>query len=363
MIKRIMFGGLLLVAASCGDSKDVDKNSGDGGNSKSSPATSGGGSGGSSSSSSGGASGSTSSNTGSGDGGPGSSAGGSSSSSSGGNGGSSSSPSSGTPADGTQLAQCAANDDCNDGLNCYVFGRYCSAACATDADCSSLGAGYTCNARTTTGGGIPGGGGAFPGGGAMGADAAAPMPTGTCRLQCTGTSDTSCPSGMSCVSAGGITGGGAFPGGMGAGDGGTATMGTFRCQYPMEAPMGRDGGTMGGDMMGTGTTPAFGQCMNDSECADGLNCTAGRTSSGYCTETCDMAADCTMMPGSGTAMPTCSAGGNCTLSCAAMGTMCPTGMTCVRAGGGGPGGGGTAFCNFMSTTNMMPGGGFPGGGG
>jgi hypothetical protein len=217
-----------------------------------------------------------------------------------------------------------------------------------------LGAGYTCNARMTTGGG------GFPGGGGqMGADAAAPTPTGTCRLQCTGTSDTSCPSGMSCVSAGGFTGGGGFPGGMGA-DAGTATMGTFRCQYPMEAPMARDAGTMGGEMMGGGMAAAFEQCSDDSDCADGLNCTAGRTSSGYCTESCDMAADCTMMPGSGTAMPTCSAGGNCTLSCAAMGTMCPTGMTCVRAGG--PGGGGTAFCNFMST-NMMPGGGFPGGGG
>jgi hypothetical protein len=201
----------------------------------------------------------------------------------------------------------------------------------------------------------------------MGADAAAPMPTGTCRLECTGTSDTSCPSGMTCVSAGGFTGGGGFPGGMG-GDAGTATMGTFRCQYPMEAPTQRDGGTPGGTggtmgMMGSGDTPAFGQCSNDSDCSDGLNCTAGRTSSGYCTETCMMAADCTMMPGSGTATPTCGAGGNCTLSCAAMGSTCPTGMTCVRAGGGGPGGGtGTATCNFARTGTMMPGGGFQGGG-
>src|SRR5262249_2264502 len=152
------------------------------------------------------------------------------------------------------------------------------------------------------------------------------------------TSDTSCPSGMSCVSVGGgfPTGGGAFPGGMGMGaDAGTAMMGTFRCQYPMQPPMGRDGGTpMGRDggrsgMMGAGDKAAFGQCSDDSDCSDGLNCTAGRNSSGYCTETCMMAADCTMMPGSGTATPTCGFGGNCTLSCAAMGSTCPTGMTCV----------------------------------
>jgi hypothetical protein len=249
------------------------------------------------------------------------------------------------PTDGSQLARCEDDDDCGDGLNCYEFGGYCSAACATDADCSSLGASYTCNAR----GGMQGG---FPRGGQMG-DAAPPEPTGTCRIQCTGEMDTSCPSGMTCQSAGGgFMGGG--PGGRPMGGDGGTTTGTFRCVYepaeedPQTPPP--DGGM--GDMPGAGMTGAFQECEDDDECADGLECTGGgRGGSGYCAQSCEEDTDCAMQPGSGSAELTCGFGGACSLSCAEDGQTCPDGMTCIRGGGGG---GGLAFCGFE--TDDGPGG-------
>ena len=337
MVNRILLGGLLIIAAGCGDdAKDKDAaKSADGGV----MGTSGNSSAGSSASSAG-SSGSSSSNSGSS---------GSSSSTAGSNSSTAGSSSPGTmPADGAQLGRCENDDDCADGLNCYEFGGYCSTACATTADCSSLGSNFTCNART-------GGGGMRPGG-MMGGDASAPEPTGTCRATCTGESDTSCPAGMSCVSAGG--GGFQGGGGPGGGDGGTST-GNFRCAYDEEEEPGmpQDGGMSGGNM-NMGTTPAFGECEDDDECADGLECTAGRTGSGFCTQTCEEDTDCTMMAGSGSAEPTCGFGGNCGLSCAEDGQMCPTGMMCIRAGGGG--GGGMAFCGFGGGGG--PGGGGPGGG-
>jgi hypothetical protein len=267
-------------------------------------------------------------------------------------------PGSSIPTDGNQLSSCDDNEDCNDGLNCYAAGNFCSQACAEDADCASLGPEYTCATGAQgfgpgggfPGGGFPGGGfqdGGFPGGGF--ADAGAGTPTGTCRITCDGEDDTSCPSGMRCLDVAESSGGNPFGGNgnpfggfPGAGDAG-ATTGTFRCGYPDTPPgqPGPDGGA------GTGSTPAFGECQESGECADGFMCTAFPGSSGYCAQSCMDDSDCTDAPASGTAMPSCGFGVMCTLDCSGDET-CPDGMSCTSFGGGfgGPGGMGPAFCNY-----------------
>src|SRR6185503_3041259 len=109
---------------------------------------------------------------------------------------------------------------CGDGLNCYTFGRYCSKQCSSDTDCSGLGSNYGCYVPQTGGfmGGPPMGGGMMTGsggGGAVTGTAGTGTGTGTtsgtngtCRISCTGTDDTSCPSGMMCIDVGGGFGGG-----------------------------------------------------------------------------------------------------------------------------------------------------------
>lgn len=236
--------------------------------------------------------------------------------------------------EGAMYGPCESDDDCGGALNCYEFGGYCSQACSADEDCAALGDNFGCSGAG--GGGFPGGGGpgGFPGGGmadAGGMDGMA-TPSGVCRATCDGADDTSCPGGLTCISAGG---GGGFMGGGG----------TFRCGIA-------DAGDQNGDGMnaGSGTTPAFGECSNDGDCADGLSCTAGGRGgrggggSGYCTQDCDEDADCTAQAGGGTAVPTCGFGGSCALSCADDEGSCPDGMTCNSFGGGG--GGGFAFCNY-----------------
>jgi len=209
---------------------------------------------------------------------------------------------------GGQLSYCEGDMDCDDGLECYGTGNYCSATCMEDADCTSLGDNYGC-------GGLMGGGGFGDDGGVA--------PMGVCRASCTGTDDTTtCPTGMSCVAAGGFGGGGG---------------GTFRCAYP-------EGGDTGG-MMGSGTVQAFGECAGSDECADGLACTARRGGAGFCTQECQDDAECTNTPGSGTVAAACNFGGLCTLDCADDDTGCPTGMTCQMLGGGG-GGMTFSFCNY-----------------
>ena len=139
---------------------------------------------------------------------------------------------------------------CGSGLRCYTFGRYCSKACSTDADCGALGANYSCYVAMT-GGGFPGGGmmgggmmtgtgggGAMTGTAGMGTSAGTTSTgTGVCRITCTGTSDTSCPSGLMCMDVGGGFGGGMMM--MGGG--------TFRCVRPRTT-----GGMTGGMTGGTG---------------------------------------------------------------------------------------------------------------
>lgn len=264
-------------------------------------------------------------------------------------------PGSTVPNDGNQLSACNDNQDCNDGLNCYTAGNFCSQACAQDADCASLGAEYTCAAADQgfgPGGGFPGGGfegggfegGGFPGGGFPGGgfgDAGPVTPTGTCLITCDGADDTSCPSGLSCLDVAQPAGGNPF-GGFPGFDAGAAT-GTFRCGHPEPPPGfgGPDGGAS------SGSTPAFGECQESGDCADGFVCTAFGGSAGYCAQPCMTETDCTDAPASGTAMPSCGFGVMCILDCAADQT-CPDGMTCTTFGGGfgGPGGMAPAFCNY-----------------
>jgi hypothetical protein len=272
-------------------------------------------------------------------------------------------PGSNIPTDGNQISFCNDNQDCNDGLNCYTAGHFCSQPCSQDTDCATLGAEYTCAAAAPgfgPGAGFPGGGGfqggGFPGGGF--GDAGTTTPTGTCRITCDGADDTSCPSGLSCLDLaepsggnpfGGFPGGGfgGFPGGGGGGAG--APTDTFRCGYP-EPPPGQadpDAGTS------SGSTPAFGECQANGDCADGFVCTAFGGSPGYCAQSCMADTDCTDTPTSGTAAPSCGLGVMCTLDCSADET-CPDGMTCTTimfgggmfGGPGGPGGMGPAFCNY-----------------
>jgi hypothetical protein len=89
------------------------------------------------------------------------------------------------PQEGGQLGPCSDEQDCDDGLRCNGSGGYCSRECGDDADCASLGESYTCSG------------------------------SGTCRLECQGEDDDSCPQGMSCEQGGGRRGGG-----------------TFRCAFP-----------------------------------------------------------------------------------------------------------------------------------
>jgi hypothetical protein len=248
------------------------------------------------------------------------------------------------PDNGGMLSYCEADEDCMGGLNCYEFGRYCSEPCAEDADCAALGSNYGCSGAggfMMGGGGGPRGG--FPGGGGQ-ADAGPVQPDGVCRALCDGADDTSCPTGLMCISAGGGFMGG-FPGG-GAGDGGVA--GTFRCGYEEQVnPTDPD--------PNAGMANAFEACSMDGDCADGLGCTAFGGGNGYCTQMCMDDPDCTSAPASGSAEPSCGFGGMCMLSCSADADSCPDGMTCVPGFGGGGfmgggfmGGGNTAFCNFMN---------------
>lgn len=194
------------------------------------------------------------------------------------------------PADGSQLATCQGNSDCNMGLACYTFGGYCSQECGSDMDCENLtGATYTCY--------MPGGGG---GGGG----------TGVCRVECTGADDTtSCPGGMSCVYVG--------------------FGGIYRCAY--DAPTADGGG---------GSTAAFGECQSDADCAAGLSCTAFNGGNGYCTQSCQDSSDCTETPSSGSVSATCGGFGLCTLDCAGDAGACPDSMECQMFGGQ------FAFCNY-----------------
>jgi hypothetical protein len=139
-----------------------------------------------------------------------------------GTGGSTSSPGAG------QLTRCSDDDECTGGLTCYTFGRYCSTPCATDTDCASMGAGYTCYVAPAFG--------MMDSGGTSGAGTTGGA-TGNCRVSCQGPTDTSCPPGLMCIDVGGGFGGMMEP--------------TYRCAYPRMTG-GGDSGSSGGGSMSSG---------------------------------------------------------------------------------------------------------------
>src|SRR6185312_9567861 len=124
-----------------------------------------------------------------------------------------------------QLSVCSrAEGDCNKGLACQAPatlgspGRgFCSKICESDEDCGGVspeGSKYTCS--TSNG-------------------------TNTCELVCSGSEDTSCPSGLTCVQTGRRRAAPARRAAGGAGGEGTAgaggsaaeqPQGEFRCRYP-----------------------------------------------------------------------------------------------------------------------------------
>ncbi len=209
------------------------------------------------------------------------------------------------PDDGGQLAFCDAPGQCNEGLNCYVFGNYCSAECFRDEDCADLGDAWGCF-------------GAFPDG-----PQGESFP-GICRRACRDESDDSCPDHMICVP----TGGGGFPGGEPG----------FRCIYTEDAVP-----------MGSQDVPPFGACTAHRDCMPGLSCAGGfprgfpgvRPSGGYCTQECTDSESCTEQPSSGTVVPEClgfpgTGVGSCNLDCTLDQNGCPDGMECIvfALGGG-----------------------------
>jgi hypothetical protein len=204
----------------------------------------------------------------------------------------------GPPMDGNQLAGCSSQTDCNMGTGCYNPAPnsglgFCSKTCTMDSDCPTGGPAYTCPTATGV------------------------STTRVCVISCTGTSDTSCPSGMSCVqTSAGIGPGGGTP--------------TYRCLYDLPS----------------GTGAEWDPCTATTECQSGLTCVGainfGMTMRhGTCVNSCSMTSDCSTAPSSGSVTPSCvtNIGGNpsmiCGLPCTGNTMGCPTGMMCQALGGAG----------------------------
>jgi hypothetical protein len=204
------------------------------------------------------------------------------------------------PSDGNQLSICMVGQDsgCADTLACYTaIGAtgvgYCTTTCELDADCTSLGAGYSCSSPSGQSG------------------------DRFCRLTCTGEDDTSCPALMSCVDV----------------------NGAFRCLYDEKD-------------LGAQDTPVFGACESDGDCTGELGCyealifgQGGTEYSGICAAPCENSDECTDMPSSGNITPSCGNGGLCILDCSTIQgpgpvptdagqPVCPDGMECANLGAG-----------------------------
>jgi hypothetical protein len=203
-------------------------------------------------------------------------------------------PTGGPPTDGSQLSACGEDDDCTEDRVCYLPGAqqaigYCTGTCSEDADCSALGAAYTCNAM---------------GSGNM---------EGMCRIECEGPDDTSCPDMMMCVET---------------------SAGSFRCAYteePEEPPA--------QDMQ------LWEPCEQNGDCVAGLICYpeidggggngnqgGGEGFGGYCTQPCESTEECTEPEPSGNISPTCGSSNGCRFECSED-TTCPDGMECMDISG------------------------------
>ncbi len=211
---------------------------------------------------------------------------------------------------GNQLAPCSGAVDCNTALDCYspasdTATGYCSQACSMDSDCPSGGPAYTCEAAAGTGA------------------------SKLCAIDCSGTGDTSCPSGMGCVAVAG-------------GDGNNLG---YRCMYPGSD---RDAGSGNGDK-----SAEWESCMTAADCNANLYCagtSTGTSGVGTCVRSCTSSSDCTRSPSSGNVTPSCVAsvlgasGGPamiCGLDCTNDMNGCPDGMTCAWWGGLG------SYCFYM----------------
>jgi hypothetical protein len=182
------------------------------------------------------------------------------------------------PMDGTHLAVCDDDRDCNMGLGCYAGGMpagYCTAECENDEDCSGLSGGsFTCGQSDL------------------------------CSAQCEGQDDTSCPTNMRCLAVGDDT---------------------FRCLYPPEL---------------TEEPPVpFEACQNDMDCGGELECLRnGMGGPGFCSRTCtpDEPSCSDLVPPSGSIEPTCVPQnpqlGRCALDCESNADGCPEGLSCQQQG-------------------------------
>ncbi len=192
------------------------------------------------------------------------------------------------PTDGTQGAACSSKYPCQGGLNCYMPGSAivgsCTKNCNNAAQCNSLtGAKYSCSSTGVFGGG------------------------GSCRITCTGASDSSCPANMLCKASSG-----------GGGGGGTS----FECVYDDKS-------------LGSRNVELWGKCDTSADCTGNLLCfgrgtmmVAGTTYQGFCTQPCKQTSDCTQKPADGGIAPTCGSDGKCQLACNGL-ASCPSAMRCI----------------------------------
>ena len=186
------------------------------------------------------------------------------------------------------LPKCTADSDCASS-NCDVSSGLCGASrvgrtCSADADCGQAPA--FCD--TSAAGGY-------------------------CSLPCGGPTNSTCPAGSNCTSAG---------------------VCLLACQ---DASGCRTGSLCMAD--GTGAKSCTPACQSNADCGAGLRCDTG---SGACVQTgpsagaigagCVQATDCTATPGT----PFCGnfPGGYCSADCSANPSLCGAGGTCVDLGGG-----------------------------
>jgi hypothetical protein len=191
--------------------------------------------------------------------------------------------------DGSQLAACTGDADCEDDRVCYLGSAatgFCTGACTIDDDCMDLtGATYTCS-----------------------------VSAGACRIECTGEDDDSCPALMTCQMAN--------------------LGGVYRCAYEEKS-------------VGSGDVAIYGACDTDGDCSGDLLCYGGFQGGlagnykGYCTPACESNIDCTEDPTTGNVAATCGSGlgaatRTCRLDCGVMlgdpEAECPDGMECVNLG-------------------------------
>ena len=187
----------------------------------------------------------------------------------------------GPASDGTPLASCDNDRDCNQGLGCFNAGDsggFCTAPCSPNDDCDAL----------------------------MGVESGC-GPGGLCVVACDGPDDSaSCPAGMGCAQTGGRR--------------------AWHCKWvPVEEA----------------SQGPFAQCEQSEDCDGNLECSDQGMPArfGFCTRTCQRPRDCNMMVATGSLEPSCEVvtvdpeAAVCALACDGMPDGCPDGMECVDGAG------------------------------